>query len=127
MNTEIVAETARATLSGSMPFPEVVRRLLATGVTYYHGDYVALRKTFYSATGDVGTTPIPDEGVPPVAADFDAAGLRAAMLDSPRHGQHDRDCTRCAMEARASWSSTARPRRLSASPSRRPCRCRRTR
>ena len=99
MNTEIVAEAARATLAGRIPFPEVVRRLIETGVEYYHVDYVALRKTFYSATGDVVTTPIPYEGLPPVAADFDAAGLRAAILDSQRHGQHYRDFTRRAMEA----------------------------
>ena len=99
MNTDIVTEAARATLDGSIPFPEVVRRLIETGVEYYHVDYVVLQKRFYSATGDVVTTPIPYEGLPPVAADFDAAGLRAAILDSQRHGQHYRDFTRRAMEA----------------------------
>jgi uncharacterized protein YbcV (DUF1398 family) len=99
MNTDIVTEAARATLDGSIPFPEVVRRLIETGVEYYHVDYVALQKRFYSATGDVVTTPIPYEGLPPVASDFDAAGLRAAILDSQRHGQHYRDFTRRAMEA----------------------------
>lgn len=99
MNTEIVSEAARATLDGSIPFPEVVRRLIETGVEYYHVDYVALQMRFYSATGNVVTTPIPYEALPPVAADFDAAGLRAAILDSQRHGQHYRDFTRRAMEA----------------------------
>jgi hypothetical protein len=32
MNTEIVADAARATLSGGIPFPEVVRRRIETGV-----------------------------------------------------------------------------------------------
>jgi|SRR5581483_9157323 len=99
MNTEIVAGVARAALDGSIPFPEIVRRLIETGVEYYHVDYVALRKSFYSATGDVVTTPISYEGLPPVAADFDAAGLRAAILDSQCRGQHYRDFTRRAMEA----------------------------
>jgi uncharacterized protein YbcV (DUF1398 family) len=99
MNSEIVSEAARATLSGSMPFPEVVRRLIETGVEYYHVDYVALRTNFYSGTGDVVTTPISYEGLPSVAAEFDAAGLRAAILDSQQHGQHYRDFTRRAMEA----------------------------
>ena len=99
MNSEIVTEAARATLDGSIPFPEVVRRLMETGVEYYHVDYVALRKCFYNARGDVVTTPISYEGLPPVAADFDAAGLRAAILDSQRHGQHYRDFTRRVMEA----------------------------
>ncbi len=99
MNTEIVAEAVRAALDGSIPFPEVVRRLIETGVEYYHVDYVALRTCFYSATGEVVTTPIPYESLPPIAADFDAAGLRAAILDSQRRGQHYRDFTRRAMEA----------------------------
>ena len=46
MNTAIVTEAARATLDGSIPFPEVVRRLIETGVEYYHVDYVALQKRF---------------------------------------------------------------------------------
>jgi len=99
MNTEIVTEAARAALSGSIPFPEVVRRLIETGVEYYHVDYAALRMTFYSATGDTVTTSISYEGLPSVAADFDAPELRAAILDSQRHGQHFRDFARRAMEA----------------------------
>ncbi len=99
MDSTVVNEAARGTLAGTMPFPEVVRRLIETGVEYYHVDYVALRKTFYSAGGDVVTTPIPYEQLPPVAAEFNLAGLRAAILDSQRHGQHYRDFTRRAMEA----------------------------
>ncbi len=99
MNTEIVNEAARAALSGSIPFPEVVRRLIETGVEYYHVDYAALRMTFYGATGDTVSTPISYEGLPSVAADFDAPELRAAILDSQRNGQHFRDFTRRAMEA----------------------------
>jgi uncharacterized protein YbcV (DUF1398 family) len=99
MNTEVVARTARETLAGAISFPEVVHQLLATGVEYYHVDYVALRKTFYSADGDTVVTPISYEGLPPVAQDFDAGKLRSAILDSQRHGQKYRDFTRRAMEA----------------------------
>src|SRR5690348_14989786 len=99
MNTEVITTAARATLDGSIPFPEVVRRLVETGVEYYHVDYVALRKCFYSANGDTVTTPITYEGLPPVAADFDAVKLRATILDSQRNGQHYRDFTRRAMQA----------------------------
>jgi uncharacterized protein YbcV (DUF1398 family) len=99
MDTAIVVEAARATLAGTIPFPEVVRRLMETGVEYYHVDYVTLRKTFYSAAGEVVTTPISYEGLPEVAANFDAPGLRAAILDSQRHGQSYRDFTRRAMVA----------------------------
>jgi uncharacterized protein YbcV (DUF1398 family) len=99
MNTEIVTEAARTTLSGSIPYPEVVRRLIEKGVEYCHVDYVALRKTFYSAAGDVVTTPINDEGLPSVAAAFNAAALRAAILDSQRHGQSYRAFTHRVMAA----------------------------
>jgi uncharacterized protein YbcV (DUF1398 family) len=106
MNTAVVAEVARATLAGTISFPEVVRRLIETGVEYYHVDYVALRKTFYSGGRDgvagpstVVTTPITYEGLPPVAADFDAVGLKAAILDSQTKGQHYREFTRRAMQA----------------------------
>lgn len=99
MNTEIIAEAARAALDGTMAFPEIVRRLIETGVEYYHVDYVARRKTFYSAAGDTVITPIPYEGLPAVAAEFNGPALRAAILDSQRHGQPYRDFTRRAMEA----------------------------
>jgi uncharacterized protein YbcV (DUF1398 family) len=98
-DTQIVCEAARATLAGTMPFPEIVGRLLETGVEYDHVDYVALRTTFYSGEGDTVTTPIAYEGLPGVAADFDAAGLREAILDSQQHGQPFRDFTRRAMAA----------------------------
>lgn len=99
MKSEIVAEAARATLDGSIPFPEVVRRLMETGVEYYHVDYVALQKTFYSASGEIIKTPINYEGLPSVSSDFNADALRAAILDSQQNGQHYRDFTRRAMSA----------------------------
>src|SRR5689334_19301652 len=99
MDTKIISEVARATVDGIIPFPDVVRQLLATGVEYYHVDYVAMRKTFYSGDGNTVMTPIVYEGLPPVARDFDAAKLRATILDSQRHGQTYRDFTRRAMES----------------------------
>lgn len=98
MNTEIINETARATLAGTISFPEVVGKLLATGVEYYQVDYVGMRKTFYSADGAMVTTPINYEGLPPVAPEFDAAALRANILDSQQNGQKYRDFTHRAME-----------------------------
>jgi uncharacterized protein YbcV (DUF1398 family) len=99
MNTEIITKVARDTLAGTIAFPDVVRQLLATGVEYYQVDYVAMRKTFYSADGDTVVTPIAYEGLPPVARDFDAASLRANILDSQRHGQKYLAFTRRSMAA----------------------------
>jgi len=99
MNAEVITKTALATLNGTVSFPEVVSQLLAAGVEYYHVDYVGMRKTFYSAGGDVAVTPINYDDLPPVPADFDAAALRASILDSQRNGQKYRDFTRRAMQA----------------------------
>jgi uncharacterized protein YbcV (DUF1398 family) len=99
MNTETIVETSRATLAGTISFPEVVAKLLAAGVEYYQVDYVGMRKTFYSADGGMVVTSITYEGLPPVALDFDVAALRANILDSQQHGQKYRDFTRRAMTA----------------------------
>jgi uncharacterized protein YbcV (DUF1398 family) len=99
MNAESISKASRATLEGTMSFPEVVGHLLSAGVEFYHVDYVTLRKTFYSGNGDVVVTPIPFEGLPPVAVAFDVLALRADIRDSQQHGQMYRDFTRRAMEA----------------------------
>lgn len=99
MNTDLIQIAATATLAGTKPFPEIVSLLLEAGVESYQVDYVSLRKTFTDGQGATVVTAIPFEGLPPVAADFDAAGLRAAIQDSQHHGQKYRDFTRRAMAA----------------------------
>jgi len=99
MESKIVAEAARATLDGSIPFPEVGRRLIETGVEYYHVDYVALQKTFYSASGEIIRTTINYEGLPPVATDFNLDSLRAAIFDSQQNGQQYTEFSKRAMNA----------------------------
>lgn len=99
MDAKIIAEAARKTLDGTMSFPEVIGQLLTAGVEYYHVDYVGLKKTFYSAEGYTVVTPINYEGLPAVAADFDAAAVRSDVLDSQQNGQKYRDFTCRAMAA----------------------------
>ncbi len=99
MNSEIIAQAARETLRGDVPFPEIVGKLISAGVEYYHVDYVGLRKSFYGAGGDVVVTLITYEGLPAVAADFNLIELRAAIRDSQQHGQKYRDFTHRAMQA----------------------------
>jgi uncharacterized protein YbcV (DUF1398 family) len=99
MNTNLITEGARKTLNGTMSFPEVVGQLLTAGVEYYHVDYIGMKKTFYSAEGDMVVTPINYEGLPPVAPEFSLEAVRADILDSQRNGQKYRDFTRRAMEA----------------------------
>jgi uncharacterized protein YbcV (DUF1398 family) len=99
MNTNLITEVARKTLDGTMSFPEVVGQLLAAGVEYYLVDYVGMKKTFYSAEGDMVVTSINYEGLPPVAPEFSLEAVRADILDSQRNGQKYRDFTRRAMTA----------------------------
>jgi uncharacterized protein YbcV (DUF1398 family) len=99
MNTEMISKAANGTLTGAMSFPEVVGQLLAAGVEYYHVDFVGLRKTFYSADGGIVLAAIPYEGLPPVAAEFDRAALRADILDCQQNNQPYRKFTRRAMAA----------------------------
>lgn len=99
MNTEIITSAAKATLAGDMPFPQIVTQLIEAGVEFYHVDYLALRKTFYSGAGAVVTTPIPYENLPAVAADFDAMALRTNILDSQQNNQPYRDFSIRAMQA----------------------------
>ena len=99
MNTEMIMRAARGTLAGTLSFPEVVAQLVAAGVEYYHVDYVGRCKSFYGPDGDRVVTGIDYEGLPPVAAEFDAAALRANILDSQRGGQKYREFTVRAMSA----------------------------
>jgi Phage envelope protein len=99
MNSHLVLEAARASLAGSLPFPEIVRSLIGAGVEYYHVDYISLRFTFYGAESDVSVAPITYEGLPSVAADFDVLGLRDAIRDSQQKGQHYREFSQRAMRA----------------------------
>lgn len=91
MNTGLITSAAKATVTGSTPFPQIVGQLIEAGVECYHVDYQMLRKTFYDGAGATVCAPIPWGDLPPVAADFDAAALRANILDSQQNAQTWRD------------------------------------
>jgi uncharacterized protein YbcV (DUF1398 family) len=97
MDTRAINEAAQATLAGTLPFPEIVVKLIAAGVEYYHVDYVGLSKQFYDGARVV--TPIPLDDLPPIAPELDVAALRAAILDSQTKGQPWREFSRRAMAA----------------------------
>lgn len=87
MNASEVARLAKVTLDGSVPFPEIVGRLLSNGVEYYHVDFVTCSFTFYGASGEAVVAPLLLPNLPPIAEVLDAAALRAAIVDSQQHGQ----------------------------------------
>ena len=99
MNADTINSLARATLDGSMPFPQIVGELIAEGVEYYYVDYAACTFTFYSDAHSNVTAPLLFEGLPSVSQDFDIAALKAAILDSQQHGQKFRAFCERAMHA----------------------------
>lgn len=99
MNASTIQQLAKATLDGSVPFPEIVGRLIGEGVDYYLVDYRALQFTFYGVAGGVVVAPLTFEGLAEVNEAFDRASLRAAILDSQVHGQKFRDFSSRAIQA----------------------------
>lgn len=99
MDANKIAELASVTQSGSIPFPEIVARLIASGVEYYHVDYVTASFTFYGSSGAAVVAPIAFESLPSISQDFDLPALKAAILDSQQHGQRYRAFCERAMRA----------------------------
>jgi uncharacterized protein YbcV (DUF1398 family) len=99
MNTTSIHEAAQATLAGTMPFPQIVAKLIEAGVEYYHVDYATCCKRFYDGTGACVVTAITYEALPTIAAELDVQALREDILDSQQKGQHYREFTLRAMRA----------------------------
>lgn len=99
MNADHVQRMASATLTGDLPFPEIVGNLLAEGVEYYRIDYVARQMAFFSDAGSVVIAPLNLEDLPAVAPDFNGPALKAAILDSQRNGQEFRQFSHRAVQA----------------------------
>jgi uncharacterized protein YbcV (DUF1398 family) len=78
MSKQVIHELAIATQQGKMTFPQVVKGLLEAGVESYLVDFATKQKTHYLTDGTTHTVPmILDPG--PIAAEFDGAGLVAAI------------------------------------------------
>lgn len=113
MNADVIKKMAEVTLTGSMPFPEIVGNLVKEGVEYYRVDFIALSFCFYSASGGVVIAPLKLEGLPEVATDFNVAELRAAILDSQQNGQKFRQfCARAMVSGVQSYFAFLRGQRV---------------
>ncbi len=99
MNANEIVILAKAALDGSIPFPEIVGKLIANGVEYYHVDYATGSFTFYSASGAAVVAPLTFERLPSISEDFDVDALKAAILDSQQHGQKFRTFCERAIQA----------------------------
>lgn len=113
MNTDVIRKMAEVTLSGAMSFPEIVGNLIEQGVEYYHVDFRSLTFSFYNADGAVVVAPLALEDLPVVATDFNAAELRAAILDSQQNGQKYRQfCARAMVSGVQSYFAFLRGQRV---------------
>lgn len=99
MNANIISQLGQATVTGAMPFPEIVGKLIAEGVEYYHVDYASLQFHFYGAEGGVVVVPLLLGALHPIAPLFDKTALRSAIVDSQQNGQKFKDFSRRAVEA----------------------------
>ena len=87
MNANEINSLAKATQDGKMPFPEIVEKLIANGVEYYHVDFVTYSFTFYNALGATVSTPLCYEDLPILSNTFNSGELKSAIIDSQQHGQ----------------------------------------
>ena len=99
MNPTIIQALSTATLDGSMPFPEIVGKLIEQGVEYYHVDYVIHLKTFYTRQGQWQETAITYQNLPDIAETLDQVALLAAIRDSQLNHQSYYNFSYRAMQA----------------------------
>jgi uncharacterized protein YbcV (DUF1398 family) len=99
MNANIISQLGQATVTGAIPFPEIVGKLIAEGVEYYHVDYASLQFYFYGSEGGVVVVPLILGTLQPIAPLLDKAALRAAIVDSQQNGQKFKDFSRRATKA----------------------------
>ena len=78
MNTQTLIDTTTHSFQGTRSFPDIVKTLIAEGVESYHVDLVQNHKTFYMPDGRTFTESFDFSG-PRAAADFDQAGVVAAL------------------------------------------------
>lgn len=113
MNANEVSLLAKATLDGSIPFPEIVGKLIANGTEYYHVDYALSTLSFYSTSGAAVIAPITFENSPCISEHLDVAALKAAIVDSQQHGQKFRDfCRRAALAGVQGYTVYLRGKRV---------------
>ena len=78
MSKRVIHELAIATQQGKLTFPQVVKGLLEAGVESYFVDFAAKQKIHYLMDGTTHTVPMILDPAP-IAAEFNSAGLVAAI------------------------------------------------
>jgi uncharacterized protein YbcV (DUF1398 family) len=76
-------ECAVLSAAGKIHFGEVVGRLIKAGMERYHADYSRSENTYYAPDGGSCVVPMEHEAMP-VAQDFSASGIEAAVRQAQR-------------------------------------------
>ncbi len=88
MNTQVMHEVTVATEEGRMTFPQVVGKLVETGVESYLVDFAAGKKTYYLAGGETYADAMILK-LDPIADEFSdegiVAAIRGAQADTVRY------------------------------------------
>ncbi|MDG3005022.1 hypothetical protein [Paludisphaera mucosa] len=79
MDATILHDCLTQALAGRITFPEVVGRLLATGVERYDADLARMELRHYAAAGAIHVEPLPLADAPAVPRTFSAEGVRSAV------------------------------------------------
>ncbi len=81
MEADVLRECEELSFGGKTIFPEIVRRLAATGVERYCADLVKLEKFYYSAEGEFEVVPMPFQYAPAIGKEWQLNKIRAAIRD----------------------------------------------
>lgn len=79
MDHAILDDCMAQAFAGRMTFPEVVGRMMETGVERYDADLTRLEKTHYGADDSTWVASLPLSGAPKVAAAFSAGCVQTAI------------------------------------------------
>lgn len=83
MNTNLLNEMAEASMNGTIPFGEIVGKLMEVGVESYRVDFVRKEKIYYMPNGESHLVSI-DFKDHNLAEEFSTTGIQAAIKASQR-------------------------------------------
>lgn len=79
MDANVLKECERLSFENKLSFPQVVQRLVQTGVERYCTDLVRLEKFYYAADGQALTETIPLKDAPKIGDTFQMAQVQEAI------------------------------------------------
>ena len=84
MDATMLQDCLDGSLSGRMAFPEVVEKLIATGVERYDADLSRMELRHYAGDGESHVAALPLADAPEVPEAFSGPGVRSAVAAAQR-------------------------------------------